>query len=62
MMYTGQVKNNEATQKHCIQGIYSAVMAYDAEMYQRYMIFGPFCNTFASLFLTWPINNKLCHV
>ena len=24
----------------------------DAEMYQRYMIFGPFCNTFTSLFLT----------
>ncbi len=27
----------------------------DVEMYQRYMIFGPFCNTFASLFLEWPI-------
>ncbi len=27
----------------------------DAEMYQRCLIFGPFCNTFASLFLEWPI-------
>ena len=27
-MLVGQVKNNEATQKYCIQGIYSAVMAY----------------------------------
>ncbi len=26
--FKGQVKNNEATQKYCIQGLYSAVMAY----------------------------------
>ena len=57
ILVKGQVKNNEATQKYCIQGIYSAVMAYPCEMYQRYTIFRPFCNTFASLFLTWPLNN-----
>ncbi len=52
IIFKGQVKNNEATQKYCIQGIYSAVIRKnDAEMYLRYMIFGPFCNTFASLFL-----------
>ncbi len=27
-IFVGQVKSNEATQKYCIQGIYSAVMAY----------------------------------
>ncbi len=26
----------------------------DVEMYQRYLIFGPFCNTFALLFLLDP--------
>ncbi len=36
--------------KYCMKGIYSA------EMYQRDMIFGPFCNTFPSLFLEWPIS------
>ena len=45
----GHSTNNEATQKYCMQGIYSAVN--DDEMHQRYMIFGPLCNTFASLFL-----------
>ncbi len=46
--FMGHSKNNEATEKYCVQEIYS-------EMYQRYMIFGPFCNTFASLFLEWPL-------
>ncbi len=27
-MTLGHSKNNEATQKYCMQGIYSAVMAY----------------------------------
>ena len=48
----GQVKNNEVTQKYCIQALYSAVMAYVSEIYD----FGPFCNTSASLFLTWPLD------
>ncbi len=30
------------------------VGSHDVEMYQRHLILGPFCNTFASLFLTWP--------
>ncbi len=49
----GQVKNNEATRKYCMHGILiiSAVMVY-VEMYQRYMILGPICHKFASLFLT----------
>ncbi len=50
--FKGQVKNNEATQKYSMQGIYSAVMTNPC----WYLIFGPFCNTFASLFLTWPLN------
>ena len=51
----GQVKNSEATQKYCMQGIYFAVIRKnDVEMYQRYLSFAPFCNTFASLFLLDP--------
>ncbi len=61
--YKGHAKYNEATQKYRMQGICSAVVCNfiwaivalirknGVEMYQRYMIFGPFCNTFASLFL-----------
>ncbi len=41
----------------CCDGL--CVLKNDAEMYQRHMIFGPFCNTFASLFLTWPLYDFL---
>ncbi len=33
----------------------------DVEMYQTYVIFGSFCNTFASLLMEWPKISVMAH-
>ncbi len=54
-----QLKILHAQNSFCCDGLLTFVVIIsknDVEMYQRYIIFCHFCNKFASLFLTSPVN------
>ncbi len=58
--YWGHVKNNEASKNRPLKVIYLLLLCSTQPKNSEDFIFWPLCHTFASLFLTWPIEKLHC--